>query len=228
MRAQVLATMPHDTSAFTEGFELDGGTLYEGTGLEGQSEIRATDPATGAVSARADVPDGMFGEGITVVGDKLWQLTYTDGIAIQRDKKTFAELRRATYKGEGWGLCLDGKRLVMSNGSDKLTFRDPDTFAETGQLTVRSKGDGLANLNELECTPAGIYANVWKTDDIVQIDARTGDVTATISLAGLLTAEERTGTDVLNGIAAIPGTDEFLVTGKNWPKTFRVKFVVAQ
>jgi glutamine cyclotransferase len=228
MRAQVLATMPHDTGAFTEGLELDGNVLYEGTGLEGHSDVRITDPATGTVKMKAELPADMFGEGITVVGSKLWQLTYKNGVAIERDKQTLAELKRATYSGEGWGLCLDGRRLVMSNGTDELTFRDPDTFAQVGAVNVRSDGNPVENLNELECTPQGIFANIWKTDTIVRIDARTGDVTASIDLAGLLTAGERADTDVLNGIAAVPGTDEFLVTGKNWPKVFRVKFVTAE
>ncbi|MEV4310932.1 glutaminyl-peptide cyclotransferase [Actinocrispum sp. NPDC049592] len=228
LRAEVLATLPHDTSAFTEGLEFDGTTLYEGTGLEGQSQIRITDVSTGAVTKKADLPDPMFGEGITIVGDKLWQLTYKDGVAIQRDKNTLAELKRATYTGEGWGLCHDGKRLVMSNGTDELTFRDPDTFAQVGSVQVRSGGKSVVDVNELECTPQGVYANIWKTDRIVRIDPQSGEVTATVTLTGLLTEQERANTDVLNGIAAVPGTDQFLVTGKNWPKSFRVRFVTAQ
>jgi glutamine cyclotransferase len=227
-RAQVVSSTPHDTGAFTEGLELDGTTLYEGTGLEGQSDVRVVDLATGAVRKKADLPEPMFGEGITVVGDKLWQLTYKDGIAIQRDKNTLAEVKRATYEGEGWGLCDDGSRLVMSNGTDQLTFRDPDTFAQLGTVTVRATGDPVAMINELECTPDGIYANVWQTDTIVRIDPESGNVTASVDLADLLTPEERANADVLNGIAAIPGTGEFLVTGKNWPKVFRVKFVTTQ
>jgi glutamine cyclotransferase len=228
MRAEVLATSPHDTNAFTEGLELDGDVLYEGTGLEGESQVRITDPRSGAVGKKADLPPEMFGEGITVVGDKLWQLTYKNGIAIQRDKKTLAELRRATYEGEGWGLCHDGGRLVMSNGTDELTFRDPGTFDQVGKVRVRSAGSPVDMLNELECTKDGVYANIWKTDTIVRIDPRSGDVTARIELPGLLTEAERANTDVLNGIAAVPGTDEFLVTGKNWPKMFRVRFVTAR
>nr|WP_132119744.1 glutaminyl-peptide cyclotransferase [Actinocrispum wychmicini] len=228
MHAQVLATMPHDTGAFTEGLELVGSDLYEGTGLEGKSDVRVTDPATGAVKKRVALPASMFGEGITVVGDKLWQLTYQDGVAIQRDRNTLAEIRRARYDGEGWGLCHDGERLVMSNGTDQLTFRDPDTFAQVGQVSVRADGEPVAMLNELECTPAGVYANIWQTDTIVRIDPRSGDVTASVDLSGLLSAAERANTDVLNGIAAVPGTDEFLVTGKNWPKIFRVKFVTTR
>jgi glutaminyl-peptide cyclotransferase len=227
MRAEVLGTLPHDTQAFTEGLELDGTTLYESTGLEDKSSVRIADPATAAIKKKTDLPTPMFGEGITLVGSKLWQLTWKDGVAIQRDKQTLAELKRVRYDGEGWGLCLDGKRLVMSDGTDELTFRDPDTFEQTGTVRVRS-GDGpVTELNELECTPTGIYANVWKTDTVVRIDPRSGEVTATIDLGGLLPPAQRADTDVLNGIAAVPGTDEFLVTGKFWPKMFRVRFITA-
>lgn len=228
MRAQVLATMPHDTGAFTEGLELDGNDLYEGTGLEGQSDIRVVDPATGTVKKKVALPAPMFGEGITIVGDKLWQLTYKDGVAFQRDKTTLAEIKRVKYDGEGWGLCHDGGRLVMSNGTDQLTFRDPDTFDQVGQVSVKSNGQPVTMINELECTPDGVYANIWQTDTIVRIDPQSGDVRASIDLSGLLSPAERTNTDVLNGVAAVPGTDEFLVTGKNWPKIFRVKFVTTR
>jgi glutaminyl-peptide cyclotransferase len=128
LRVQVLDVRPHDRSAFTQGFELAGDVLYEGTGLAGQSAMLATDPASGRVLRRAELPAPLFGEGITVVGDRLWQLTWTDGLAIERDLDTLAELRRVPYQGEGWGLCHDGTRLVMSDGSDRLTFRDPSTF----------------------------------------------------------------------------------------------------
>jgi glutaminyl-peptide cyclotransferase len=225
MKAQVLEVLPHDPTAFTQGLELSGDVLYEGTGLAGQSEVRVGNPKTGAVSRRTGVPSPMFGEGVTVAGSKLWQLTWQDGVAIQRDRETLAELRRVTYEGEGWGLCLDGRRLVMSDGSDRLTFRDPETFQPTGEVLVSAAGKPVTRLNELECTPSGVYANVWQTDSVVRIDPASGQVTATIDLSGLLTPEERARTDVLNGIAAVPGTDEFLVTGKLWPKMFRVRFV---
>ena len=129
LRATVVAEIPHDTSAFTEGLELVDGVLYEGTGLEGRSAMRAVDPATGAVRQETSLPKELFGEGITVVGQRIWQLTYRNGVAIQRDRGTLAELRRASYQGEGWGLCFDAtaNRLIMSDGTDRLTFRDPET-----------------------------------------------------------------------------------------------------
>ncbi|WP_414638572.1 glutaminyl-peptide cyclotransferase [Actinophytocola sp.] len=226
LKADVLETLPHDPKAFTQGLEIDDGVLYEGTGLEGESSMRATDPDTGQVEKSTRLPADMFGEGITVVGDTIWQLTWQDGVAIKRDRRTLAERGRASYAGEGWGLCHDGKRLIMSDGTDRLTFRDPATFDETGHTDVTdADGRPIDQLNELECVDGDVYANVWRTDRIVRIDPETGKVTATVDLTGLLPAEDRAGTDVLNGIASIPGTDEFLVTGKLWPAMFRVRFV---
>ncbi|GAA3026953.1 glutaminyl-peptide cyclotransferase [Actinokineospora globicatena] len=227
LRPQVLAEIPHDRAAFTQGLELVDGVLYEGTGLEGQSEVRATDPADGAVRERMKLPGEFFGEGITVVGDRIWQITWQNGVAIERDRSTLEERRRVTYAGEGWGLCHDGTRLVMSDGTDKLTFRDPATFAETGEVRVRDARGPVVKLNELECVNGAVYANVWETDRIVRIDPASGGVTAVVDLAGLLPEGERAGADVLNGIAAVPGTDEFIVTGKLWPKLFRVRFATS-
>ncbi|MFI6308022.1 glutaminyl-peptide cyclotransferase [Amycolatopsis thailandensis] len=218
LKAQVLSTLPHDPAAFTQGLEFSGETLYEGTGLVGKSSMRAG-PAGAAPSVRQELP-GLFGEGITVLGPTAWQITWQDGVAIERDAKTLAELRRVNYTGEGWGLCHQDGRLVMSDGSSRLTFRDPATFAPTGGVDV-----GRDQLNELECVGDSVYANVWQTDRILRIDAATGRVTGEIDASGLLTSGERGSADVLNGIAAVPGTGEFLITGKLWPKMFRVKFV---
>jgi glutamine cyclotransferase len=221
-QVEVLQKIPHDTSAFTQGLELVDGVLYEGTGLEGQSTMRALDPATGDVRKKVDLPQELFGEGITVVGDTIWQITWRNGVAIERDRKTLDELRRVQYQGEGWGICDDGQRLVMSDGSAKLTFRDPKTFKETGSVQVTRDGRPLTQLNELECVGGRVWANVWKSDEIVRIDPAGGQVTNTYDLSAIKPAGD--GVDVLNGIAHVPGTNEFLVTGKNWPTIFRVRF----
>jgi glutaminyl-peptide cyclotransferase len=234
LQVEVVASYPHDPTAFTQGLELRDGILYEGTGLYGESEIRVVEPETGQVQQAEPLPAETFGEGLTVVGDRIWQLTWQDRTAFLRDRATLAELDRASYQGEGWGLCYDQprERLVMSDGTPRLTFRDPTSFAEIGTVTVTRDGTPLAQINELECTADRVWANVWQTDEIVRIDPDTGRVDAVVNAAGLLTEAERAGADVLNGIAAAPGfggagsaEDTFLVTGKLWPRMFLVRFV---
>ncbi|MFR9728616.1 glutaminyl-peptide cyclotransferase [Saccharopolyspora sp. MS10] len=221
----VTRVLPHDRSSFTQGLELLGGTLYEGTGRYGESVVRALDPDTGRVLGERDLPPALFGEGITVVGNRIWQITWREGVALERDRDSLRELRRVEYDGEGWGLCHDGARLVMSDGGSALTFRDPASFAVTGSVPVVLEGRPVAELNELECAGGQVWANVWGSERIVRIDPGSGQVTAVVDASGLLPRSERAGTDVLNGIAAVPGTDEFLLTGKLWPHVYRVRFV---
>ncbi|NEW50399.1 glutaminyl-peptide cyclotransferase [Nocardia cyriacigeorgica] len=221
---EVVGTSPHDTQAFTQGLQITDGVLYESTGMPGESGVRATDRATGAELATVQLPQPMFGEGIATAGDTLWQLTWKDGIAFARDTMTLAERGQVSYEGEGWGLCAQAGRLVMSDGSATLTFRDPITFAPAG--SVELTGRNSARLNELDCaTDGSVYANNWPTDEILRIDPNTGDVLAVIDASGLLSPGERAGADVLNGITQIPGTDRFLLTGKYWPTMFEVRFV---
>lgn len=230
LRVQVLATYPHDPTMYTQGLEIAGAVLYEGSGQVGRSRVRAVDLSgaePGRVLGEAALPVPLFGEGITHTGSRLWQLTWTDGVAVERDPQSLDERRRVRYQGEGWGLCHQGGRLVMSDGSDRLTFRDPVTFARTGQLAVRLDGEPARHLNELECANGVVWANVYLTDRILRIDPRTGVVTGVVEAGGLLTPAQRAGADVLNGIAAIPHTDEYFVTGKNWPVLFRVRFIPA-
>ena len=224
LRPAVLAEMPHDRTAFTQGLEIDGPALYEGTGQVGHSSLRELDPATGELRRVVPIPDDFFGEGIAVVGDKVWQLTWGNGVAVEWDKATFALLRQVPMDGEGWGLCRDGDRLVRSDGTAKLWFHDPDSFRETGSVTVTRAGRPLGGLNELECVDGQVWANVSPTDQIVRIDPATGFVTALVDASGLLDPGQAAGASVLNGIA-YAGGGEFLLTGKYWPTMFRVKFV---
>jgi glutamine cyclotransferase len=225
LRVEVVRVLPHDPAAFTQGLVWNGRTLYESTGLLGRSSLREVELETGRVLRRVSLPPDIFGEGLAQVGERLVQLSWQNGLALVWDAATFERRGEHRYAGEGWGLCYDGRRLVMSDGSSTLAFRDPATFAETSRLQVTHDNDPLANLNELECAGGSIYANVWQTDDIVRIDPASGRVTAHIDARGLLGPAERAGVDVLNGIAYRPETGTFLVTGKLWPKLFEVRFV---
>jgi glutaminyl-peptide cyclotransferase len=224
---KILAVHPHDPTCYTQGLVWHGGELYESCGQYGQSSLRRTDPATGAVRQRVAVPANDFAEGLALVGERLLQLTWREGAALVYDRKSFGKTGELRYEGEGWGLCYDGKRLVMSDGSDRLTLRDPASFTAMGELKVTREGVPVERLNELECVGDSIYANVWQTDEILRIDATTGRVTGSIDAAGLLTPAERETADVLNGIAWNPETRRFWITGKDWPKTFEVEIVPA-
>lgn len=226
LTVRVLARFPHDTEAFTQGLELHEGMLYEGTGQYGKSELRVVEPMTGEIRDQVALPDAVFGEGITVVDDRIWQLTWTDGFAFDRNKASLEEIRRVDYDGEGWGVCHDAPRdrLVMSDGSAELTIRDPESFQTRRSVAVTLDGEPLTRLNELECVGSKVWANVWTTDEIVRIDPATGEVEAVVDASGLLSESEAAEADVLNGIAKIPGSKMFLVTGKLWPWTFLVEF----
>lgn len=223
---KVISTRPHDTSAYTQGLVWHEGKLYESAGLYRKSSLREVDPATGEVRRRVDVPPQYFAEGLARVGDRLVQLTWQEGVALVYRLSDFEKVGELRYPGEGWGLCHDGARLVMSNGSDRLAFRNPETFALLHEVRVRMAGAPVDRLNELECVDGAVYANVYETEDIVRIDPATGEVTAVIDASGLLGAGDyQAGAEVLNGIAWMPETKHFLITGKRWPLMFEVELV---
>jgi len=225
---EVLSVRPHDRSAFTQGLLLHNGLLYESTGLVGESSLREVDPHSGAVLRRMTVDPPVFAEGLALVDDRLIQLTWQSGVAFVYDLASFGKIQELRYTGEGWGLCYDGNRLVMSDGSNQLFFRDPGTFDLVGQIPVMRDGLPVTRLNELECVGDEVYANVWQTDEIVHIERDTGRVLATIDASGLLSPEEaraRAPDDVLNGIAFDADTGTFLITGKRWPRLYEVRFV---
>jgi glutaminyl-peptide cyclotransferase len=229
LRVKVLSTRPHDPGAYTQGLLWHNGMLYESTGLEGLSSLRQVDPQTGEVKRRVDIPLPYFAEGLALAGDRLFQLTWQQGEAFVYRLSDFQKIATHGYPGEGWGLCHDGKRLIMSDGSARLTFRDPETFAPAGDVWVTAAGIPVDQLNELECVDGAVYANVYQTEDIVRIDPATGEVTAVIDASGLLAAADyQAGAEVLNGIAWMPETKRFLITGKNWPLMFEVELVPKQ
>jgi len=200
------------------------GHLYESAGLYGVSTLREVDPATGAVTRRIALDKKYFGEGLALVGDRLIQLTWREHTALVYRASDFSLLTQFSYDSEGWGLCDDGARIVMSDGTDTLYFRSRTTFAVTGTVHVTDNGKPLTQINELECVGGAVYANVWQTDTIVRIDPSTGAVAAEIDASGLLSADEARVADVLNGIAYDATSGTFLITGKNWPALFEVRF----
>jgi glutamine cyclotransferase len=219
---------PHDPWAFTQGLVYHDGVLYEGTGLWGSSSLRRVDLETGYVQLKHNLENQYFGEGITLYDDRIFQITWQSGIGFVYDL-SFTELNTVTYPTEGWGLTHDGTRLIMSDGTATLYFRDPDTFDVIGQVQVYDEQGPVVRLNELEYIDGQVYANVWQTDLVAIIDPQTGQVTAWIDLSGLLEPEDyEPQTDVLNGIAYDAAGDRLFVTGKRWPKLFEIELVVAQ
>ncbi len=224
LTVRVVSTRPHDTGAYTQGLVWDRGTLYESDGLYGASNLRVVDPVTGEVKKKVPLEQRFFAEGLALVGDRLIQLTWQEGTAFVYRASTLELIEELPYQGEGWGLCFDGKRLVMSDGSSRLTFRDPQTFAMLGSVVVRNAGVPVDRLNELECVDGVVWANVWMTEEILRIDPGTGEVTGVVDASGLLDASAyAAGAEVLNGIAWMPETKTFLITGKRWPTMFEVE-----
>ncbi len=239
MGIDVIEALPHDPGAFTQGLVLDGEVLYESIGGYGSSALmELTRPevvpegvpegvpdSSYTVARRVPVDEEYFAEGLALVDDRLIQLTWKEETAFVYDIESLEVVDEYSYDGQGWGMCFqaDEERLVMSDGSNTLTFRDPDTFEETGSVDVTLDGDSLTSLNELECVGGTVYANVWKSDHIAVIDPTDGAVTATIDASDLVA--ENTGGDVLNGIAYDEATDTFLITGKLWPTMYRVRFL---
>jgi glutamine cyclotransferase len=223
----VVAAHPHDPAAFTQGLvSLGNDTLLEGTGQPGRSSLRRVELTTGNVLKRVNLPAPYFGEGITVLGDRIYQLTWQHQKGFIYDLTTFAPLGDFTYSGEGWGLTTDGHSLILSDGTATIRFLNPETFAVTRTIDVTLDGRPIPRLNELEFIEGEIVANIWQTHSIVRINPSTGRVTAVIDLTGILPATDRTAdTDVLNGIAYDATTKRLFVTGKNWPHLFEIKLI---
>lgn len=230
----VAGTYPHDRAAYTQGLVFANGVLYESTGRYGESTLRKVALETGEVLQLRALPAEIFGEGIALNGDEIVQLTWKSHLGFVYARDSFDLLRTFDYPTEGWGLTTDGRRnddgtpqrIIMSDGTDTLHVLDPRTLEEIGQIQVRDGQTPVTMLNELEYVDGMVYANVWKTDRIAIIDPSSGQVTAWIDLAGLLSPEDYgQGVDVLNGIAYDPEGDRLFVTGKRWPKLFEIDLV---
>ena len=220
---QIVNTYPHDGNAFTQGLVYYDGDLYEGTGLNGRSSLRRVELETGKIVQKIDLDDKYFGEGITLFEDKLIQLTWRSQIGFVYDRESFAKLQEFNYPTEGWGLTHDGKNLIMSDGSDRLFFLDPETFEEVKRISVRDRNQPVERLNELEYIKGEIYANVWMSDRIARIDPLTGQILGWIDLSGLRSPALVDNQDaVLNGIAYDSENDRLFVTGKLWSHLFEI------
>ena len=224
LQVQVHRRVPHDPAAYTQGLIWSEGKLYESTGQYGRSDLRRLDPQTGGVEQQVPISRAFFGEGLARVDDHLIMLTWKAQRAFVFGVDRFDPVETLRYRGEGWGLCNDGGRLIMSDGSSRLTFRDLETFEEIGGVEVTLRGAPQTQLNELECVDGAVYANVYTHDFLVRIDPTSGRVTDYIEASGLLTREEARDVEELNGIAYDPENERFYITGKLWPMMFEVTF----
>jgi glutaminyl-peptide cyclotransferase len=226
---QIVAEYPHNILHFTQGLEFHNNSLYEGTGQEGFSSIYQLNLKNNSVQKEYNLENQYFGEGITILNNKIFQLTYKNKIGFVYDLNSFKLLNTWKYKSvEGWGLTNNGSSLIMSDGTENIYFINPETYAEERKIQVCNEYNVVKNINELEYIKGDIWANIWQTDTIVIIDPETGKIKAEINLSGLsgtILQKERDQIDVLNGIAWNPLTDKIYVTGKLWPKIFEIKLL---
>ncbi|MGH2747419.1 MAG: glutaminyl-peptide cyclotransferase [Actinomycetota bacterium] len=224
---RVVAEYPHDPEAFTQGLEFRGKALFETTGLHGESTLRRVDLETGEPLRMRSLRKKFFGEGMTIFGRKLFWLTWQHERGFVYRPRNFKRIGRFSYKGEGWGLTHNRRRLIMSNGSARIRFRDPKTFRVKRSIRVTSMGEPVDRLNELEWYKGSILANVWQTDLVARIDPKTGDVTGWLDLSALRSEEEQAddNADVTNGIAYMRSEDRLFVTGKRWANVYEIELI---
>jgi glutamine cyclotransferase len=223
---RIVKVYPHDESAFTEGLLMDGGVLYESTGLHGNSSLRRLELETGEILQFYDLPPEYFGEGITIFDGRIIQLTWMSNKGFVYDKESFDLLQEFSYSTEGWGITHDGSRLIMSDGTSTLYFLDPETFQKIGQVEVHDSG-AVGSLNELEYIKGKVYANIWLEEKIAIINPQTGQVEGWIDLSDLQNMENQNSSNVLNGIAYNATNDRLFVTGKQWSQLFEIELIPA-
>ncbi len=223
LTVKLVRTYPHDPHAFTQGLEYYRGYLYESTGIAGQSTLRKVVLESGQVIQKVSVPPEYFGEGLTIFHDKIYQLTWLSKKGFIYDLRTFRQVGEFPYDSEGWGLTHDDKSLIMSDGTNKIRYIDPVSFAVTRTIELYAEGQGVVNLNELEYVKGEILANIWHSTRIARVDPRSAQVVAWIDLSSIVAKEPHREEEVLNGIAYVKSADRLFVTGKNWSKLFEIK-----
>jgi len=228
---KIIKEYPHDRYAYTQGLEFHDGILYESTGQRGQSSLRKVNLADGKVIQRIDLDSKYFGEGLTVLNDKIYQLTWQSGIGFVYNKETLKKEKEFRYKysTEGWGLCNDGTNIYKTDGTNAIWTLDPNTLAEKSMISVATNQNIIPRLNELEWVDGKIYANIYQKDALVVVDPKTGIVEKVMNLTGLKSKVlQHNQLDVLNGIAYNPENKHFYITGKNWNKLFEIEFVAQE
>lgn len=222
---RVVNEFPHDTNAYTQGLAIDNGVLYEGTGLQGHSTLRRVELETGEVLQQYALSNEYFGEGITVLGEKIIQLTWLSHLGFVYDKDSFELLQNFSYPTEGWGITHNGTHLIMSDGTANLYFLNPQTFERVGQVSVSDAGSPVTKLNELEYIKGEVYANIYLQRKIAVINPQTGNIRVWINLAGIEATVNTSGDRVLNGIAYNADEDRLFVTGKMWSKLYEIQLI---
>lgn len=227
MVAEIVASFPHDTSAFTQGLVIHDSRLFEGTGQYGQSTLREVELETGDIVRSARLNRAYFGEGITILNNRIFQLTWRSGIGAVYDLESFEIADTFRYAGEGWGLTHNEQHLILSDGTSVLRFLDPDSFEVVRNIEVTGPDGPVARLNELEFIQGEIWANVWYEDTIVRIDPESGQVSGIVDVSSIYPAALRDREEVANGIAFDPAEQKIYITGKNWPQLHEIRLVVA-
>jgi len=223
---EILRTLPHDPSSFTQGLEVLERSIFESSGLYGHSRISEIDSQNGEIIRQTKIDDSYFGEGITVKDQSIIMLTWRAGVALEFDISNFSIIGNFSFEGEGWGICYNGEHIVTSNGTSELSFRDPDSFEVDFTTMVTWDGTPVSNLNELECVGDKIYANIWMEETILSISGTSGEVDFFSSPLALTSIQGNSSEEVLNGIAFDHISGNFWITGKNWTQMYLVNFTI--
>ncbi|MFL2975026.1 MAG: glutaminyl-peptide cyclotransferase [Candidatus Thalassarchaeaceae archaeon] len=225
---EILRTLPHDSSSFTQGLEVLENSIFESSGLYGHSRISEIDSQNGEIIRQTKIDDSYFGEGITVKDQSIIMLTWRAGVALEFHISNFSIIGNFSFEGEGWGICYNGEHIVTSNGTSELSFRDPDSFEIDFTTMVTWDGVPVPNLNELECVDDKIYANIWMEETILRISSTSGKVDFFSSPLAVTSIQGNGNEEVLNGIAFDQNSGSFWITGKNWTQMYLVNFTIPE